>query len=219
LFHRWPLSKGEIACTKSHVEAIRSGIAVAPFVCILEDDTQLNAVLRDFLDPDWLASLPLFDILKLAGDRINSADMLAVPIEKRSGWQICVPLHPGYGAGAYIVSRAGAERILKRSKFVKDSLDVQFFRRPDPFMRFLDVRPFPIQINNEFPSFLAAQRWANVPVSRMRAKASWLPHRLILWDRRIRRLVAFVNAQGISGFARLRTIPTENAIYTTDSGF
>src|SRR6202034_261523 len=110
---RWPLSKGQIGCAASHRLAIKrifdSGAA---FGCVIEDDGEPHRTFPEFLDADWLATLPRFDILKLAGDEASSREMLAVPIARRAERPVWVPLHPSYASRCYIVSRQGAARVL-----------------------------------------------------------------------------------------------------------
>ena len=213
LSHRWPLSKGEIGCTASHLEAMRTVVAAGlPFACILEDDADPQGDFTAFLDPRWLTGLPRFDLLKLAGDASKLKEMRAVVVGSHAGRNVCVPLNPSYSTRAYIVSIAGARRVLARSPHVEYSSDVYLFRAPHPATRFLDIRPFPVGTTN-VASTLAAERWAQAPASAWRPLLTWLPHRTMLMGQRVRRLVAFLRSQGIGGLRRLRTIPVhdENA--------
>lgn len=113
-----------------------------------EDDGKFDATLAEFLDRDWLATLPTFDALKLACDWASRGDDLAVPISGRGTRQICVPLHPSYSARCYILSRNGAGQALRRMRVIDDTADYMLFRRPATHMRFLDVRPIVVGVTD-----------------------------------------------------------------------
>jgi glycosyl transferase, family 25 len=206
---RWPLSRGEIGCAASHRLAIEQVLKSGEnFGCVIEDDGKPLSTFAEFLDADWLAALRPFDILKLAGDEASRKDLLAVPIARRAGRRICVPLHPSYSARCYIISREGAVRILRRLRRIDDSLDVMIFRRPMTNLRFLDVRPIVVGITGA-ASTLQADRWHNAPAPWWRPFLSWAPHRLALIERKARRCATFLRVLGPDGFRRLEVIPLE----------
>ena len=192
LLLRFPLTAGQIASTASHrhaIELIRE--SGADFGCVMEDDGKFDATFAEFLDRDWLATLPTFDALKLACDWASRGDDLAVPISGRGARQICVPLHPSYSARCYILSRNGAGQALRR--------------RPATRMRFLDVRPIVVGVTDAKTTQRSYGR--DAPAPWWRPILSWMPHRLVLWDRKVRRYLAFVRALGPSGFRRLQVLP------------
>jgi GR25 family glycosyltransferase involved in LPS biosynthesis len=203
---RYPLSKGEIATTASHRLAIKRMLELnADFCCIMEDDARLDSTFPEFIDADWLSLLPPFDALKLACDWAGYRDDLAVPVASCGRRQVCVPLHPSYSARSYVLSREGAIRALRRMRVIDDSADLMLFRRPLPSMRFLDVRPVPVTLTDAGTT--QRERWRDAPAPAWRPALSWLPHRLVLMERKIRRYIAFVRAVGPDGFCRVRVIP------------
>jgi glycosyl transferase, family 25 len=207
---RWPLSNGEIGCAASHRLAIERVLqSGAAFGCVLEDDGKPAAAFAEFLDADWLAGLPAFDFLKLAGEEGSSNELLAVPIGRRAGYRVCVPLHPSYSARGYIVSRRGAARALARLRLIDDSVDVMLFRRPRTALRFLDVRPGVVGMTGA-ESTLHAERWHGAPAPWWRPALSWAPHRLALMERKLRRYVGFLRALGPGGLRRIEVIPLED---------
>lgn len=111
----------------------------------------------------------------------------------------CIPSH---APRCYIVSRQGAARALRRLRVIDDSSDVMMFRCPMTNVRFLDVRPILIDMIS-FESTLQADRWHNAPAPWWRPILCWVLHRLALWERKVRRLMAFANACGLDGFRRL----------------
>jgi hypothetical protein len=206
LLLRFPLTAGQIASTASHRHAIElvwdSG---ADFGCVMEDDAKFDSAFPEFLDRDWLATLPAFDALKLACDWASRGDDFAVPIAWRGARQICVPLHPSYSARCYILSRKGACQALRRLRVLDDTADYMLFRRPMTRMRFLDVRPIVVGVTDA----KTTQRnyGPDAPAPWWRPILSWMPHRLVLWDRKVRRYLAFVRALGLGGFRRLEVVP------------
>jgi len=206
LLLRYPRSVGEAATTASHrftIERIwESGV---DFGCVMEDDSKVDSTFREFLDRDWLATLPAFDALKLACDWAGRRDDLAVPIAQRGTRQVCVPLHPSYSARCYILSRKGAGNALRRLRVIDDTPDHMLFRRPMISMRFLDVRPILVGLADH----KTTQRdvGPDAPAPWWRPILGWMPHRLVLWDRKVRRYLAFVRALGLGGFRRLEVVP------------
>ncbi len=208
LLLRYPLTAGQIASTASHRLSIeRISESGADFACVMEDDGQLDSTFPDFLDRDWLASLPPFDILKLASDWAGRRDDLAVPIASRSARQVCVPLHPSYSARCYVLSRKGAGNALRRLRVIDDTTDFMIFRRPMTSMRFLDVRPIVVGLTGAETTQRNSGR--DAPAPWWRPMLSWAPHRLVLMDRKVRRYLAFARTLGAGGFRRLEVVPLE----------
>jgi GR25 family glycosyltransferase involved in LPS biosynthesis len=208
LMLRYPLSAGQIASTASHRLTIeRIWESGADFACVMEDDGQLDSTFPEFLDRDWLATLPPFDVLKLASDWAGRRDDLAVSIASRSTRQVCVPLHPSYSARCYVLSRRGAANALRRLRVIDDTTDFMIFRRPMTSMRFLDVRPIVVGLTG---AETTQRNWGrDAPAPWWRPILSWAPHRLVLMDRKVRRYLAFARALGAGGFRQLEIIPLE----------
>ena len=205
---RYPLSASQIACTASHRLTIeRICDSGADFACVMEDDGKLDATFPDFLDRDRLATLPPFDILKLASDWAGRRDDLAVAVARHGARQVCVPLHPSYSARCYVLSRRGAGNALRRLRVIDDTADFMIFRRPMICMRFLDVRPIVVGLTG---AETTQRNWGrDAPAPWWRPILSWAPHRLVLMDRKVRRYLAFARTLGAGGFRRLEVIPLE----------
>lgn len=202
LTRRMPLSRTEVAITASHLGVLRRvAEEQLPFACVLEDDAKPDASFPEFLDAGWLAGIAPFDLLKLSSTGLTGSDMRVLPLGSHAGRTLCAPLHPLYGAAAYIVSLAGAKRNLARASAIVESADVFLFRHPRPDARILEVRPCPV-----VPS--GAQRL------QIRATASvwWrllsaLPRTLALLEYKPRRYLAFIRAHGFGALKKLEDIP------------
>jgi glycosyl transferase, family 25 len=206
LSRRWPMSNREVACSASHLAALRViAEGASQFGCILEDDAVPEDDFPAVLDADWLAQLPRFDLFKLGGDVNMKGDQLAAPIGVRGDRQICTPLHPSYGARGYIASRAGARRVLARSQSIVDTADVFLFRAPFVPMSFLETRPFVVG-NAGLPSTLNGDNYENSPMPWWRPPLAWLPYTLATLGRKARRYLAFVSSRGVAGLFQIKRI-------------
>lgn len=202
LTRRMPLSRTEVAITASHLGVLRRvAEEQLPFACVLEDDAKPDASFPEFLDAGWLAGVAPFDLLKLSSTGLTGSDMRVLPLGSHAGRTLCAPLHPLYGAAAYIVSLAGAKRNLARASAMAESADVFLFRHPRPDARILEVRPCPV-----VPS--------GAPRLQIRATAtawwralSMLPRTLALLEYKPRRYLAFIRAHGLSALKKLEDIP------------
>lgn len=209
LSRRWPMSNREVACSTSHLAALRIiADGESDFGCVLEDDATFEDDFASFLDAAWLSQLPGFDLFKLAGDAGPTANQLAVLVARRGRRQVCTPLHPSYGARGYIASREGARRVVRKSDPIVDTADVFLFRAPFVPMRFLDVRPFVVG-DAGVPSTINGDNYENSPVPWWRPVAVWLPYTLATFGRKTRRFVAFLSSQGVAGLLKISRIATE----------
>lgn len=122
----YDLTPPEMGCTKSHraawSELIVSG---APCACVLEDD----AMLSDDFDcivgqHDWLPAR--YDLIKI---ETTQKDILLDkrPISEIDDRKLHRLRSRHLGAGGYIVSRAGAEKLLKLSESYQYPVDVLMF--------------------------------------------------------------------------------------------
>ena len=143
--------------------------------------------------------------MKLAGDCDLGRDLLALPLATHAGRRVCAPLHPSYGARAYIVSNEGARRSLARSDVIVDTIDVFLFRVPSPTARIIDVRPFPAT-SDDLPSTLASDRDRNAAAPWWRPIVAFVPYSLATIGRKVRRYLAFVGAHGVGALSRLEIL-------------
>ncbi len=202
LTRRIPLSRTEVAITASHLGVLRCVVQEElPFACVLEDDAKPDASFPAFLDSAWLAGISPFDLLKLSSTGLTGSDMRTLRLGSHAGRALCAPLHPLYGAAAYIVSLAGARRNLARSSFVADSADVLLFRHPRADARILELRPYPV-VQSRAPSL----QIKSVSTARRRL-LGWLPRRLALLEHSPRRYLAFIRAHGLRALTKLEDIP------------
>lgn len=206
LSRRWPMSKREVACSASHLAALRAiADGESPFGCILEDDAVPEDDFPSVLDAAWLAGLPRFDLFKLGGDVNFKGDQLAAPVGVRGERHICTPLHPSYSARGYIASREGAQRVLDRSNPIVDTADVFLFRAPFVPMSFLETRPFVVG-NAGLPSTLNGDNYENSPMPWWRPPLAWLPYTLSTFSRKARRYLAFISSRGVAGLFQIQKI-------------
>ena len=118
------LSREEVALVISHRMAWRRLLSsAAAHAVVLEDDVHLGAGFREFLTADF--SRYQFDAIKL--ETWNSKAWIS-----RRGQPVCGrKLHRlGYehfGAAAYVVSRAGAEKLLNATRPIVEPVDVTLF--------------------------------------------------------------------------------------------
>jgi glycosyl transferase, family 25 len=202
LTRRMPLSRTEVAITASHLGVLRRVAEEGlPFACVLEDDALPDASFPAFLDPAWLAGIGPFDLLKLSSTGLTGSDMRVLRLGSHAGRALCAPLHPLYGAAAYIVSLAGARRNLARTSIVVDSADIFLFRHPRPDASILEVRPCPV-----VPSGAPRLQIRAVASAWWRALSA-LPRRVALLEYQPRRYLAFIRAHGLRALRKLEDIP------------
>jgi len=166
-FHR-PLTAGEIGCYLSHRRVWRALLASRARCCVvLEDDMELAddfaALLGQLaaLDGDW-------DMIKLIGrDRESPCSRRRLGAGERE--LVRYRRVPSF-TGAYAISRAGAEKLLRRRAFGRP-IDVDLRHWWEAELRILGVLPYPAR-------FGAASRFSSTqPHGRERAPRSRL-HKL-----------------------------------------
>lgn len=106
------LSPGEIGCYLSHINCLKKFLSTQDeYAIILEDDVKIDSKLADFIKSiKRNMSRPFFDVL-LLGYRNGYGSFWGGAIwysNKLIRFVDC-----GYGAHAYLISRQGAEKILK----------------------------------------------------------------------------------------------------------
>jgi glycosyl transferase family 25 len=122
-----PLLPGEIACGISHLTAIAAGLRHdGDFFCVLEDDLLVEPDLAVCLDPQFLASLPAFDVLRLF-THIDRWDKPSKIVKYFNDRIVVRMLRPGWGCQGQIYSRRGAEKILKSMTNVCAPMDFALY--------------------------------------------------------------------------------------------
>lgn len=140
LFHGKKTIPSEVGCYFSHLLAMRS---------FLQTDDNVALIVEDDIgaDGDSLAVISAalnyadyWDILRLSG--LRHGHPLAVA-ELVSGYRLCVNLARQTGAGAYLVNRRAAQKMLAKMAVMKVPYDHAFDREWFYGLRALSVSPFP----------------------------------------------------------------------------
>ena len=125
---RWHLSDVEVAIFESHrrvwEDLVRREL---PYAIILEDDVKLSASLQDVIERIATISTAV-DVLKL--DRVIRFRRFGSPLAGFAGSQLEIrPIlwQSVYSCGAYLVSREGAEKLLRWSTSYSDLVDAFVF--------------------------------------------------------------------------------------------
>lgn len=130
------LSKEEAALVMSHRRAWRRLLSGgAGSAVVLEDDVHLGVGFSDFLQLDF--SQYAFDAIKL--EKWSSPVWISrkkLPVLGRSLHKLG---YEHFGAAAYIVSRAGAAKLLRATQPIVEPVDVTLFGKRAMFNRELDV--------------------------------------------------------------------------------
>jgi glycosyl transferase family 25 len=130
------LSKQEVALVISHRRAWRKLLSSgAAHAVVLEDDVHLGAGFADFLAVDF--SRYAFDAIKL--ETWNSRVWISrrgKPIGRRRLHRLG---YEHFGAAAYVVSRAGAHKLLSATRPIVEPVDVTLFGGPALFSKQISV--------------------------------------------------------------------------------
>jgi glycosyl transferase family 25 len=119
------LTKGEIGCWESHLALWREFVAGSdPFACIMEDDAIIASDFPRVLD--GIGALPPFDLLKLDQGR-PSVDLAGPPIQIAPGRHARRLLSFDAGTCAYVISRAGAGKLLRAARRYYMPIDVLMY--------------------------------------------------------------------------------------------
>lgn len=137
--HGRELRRGEVGCFVSHYRAWRH---------FLETDYQQLLVLEDDVFVDWPGVLPLIEI-----DFAGCIDYLRLcatrpTMGREIGWllgrRVLQYLHYCYGAQAYLLTRAGAEKFVAAAKVISRPVDDFLDRSWHHKVPNLGVAPFPV---------------------------------------------------------------------------
>lgn len=135
------LLDAEIACVLSHRKAWRSFLqSNAPFALFLEDDVELHAEMPTLLSKLAFV-MELTEFLRLYGLRKRSAMKVAPFLGQ---WQLAVQFSGPAGAQAYVLSRQGAERLLRHSERFTDPPDIFIDLRWRTGLKSMALLPWPV---------------------------------------------------------------------------
>jgi glycosyl transferase family 25 len=190
------LSRGEIACALSHLDAATlAARAEAPFTCVLEDDAVVEETLLPFLDADALAALPAFDVLRLHREKRFSR--VFAPIGEIGGRAIVAPFMPGFLGHAQIYSRIGAAKVAAHALPLGAPIDGVIYRDAMiPALRIVEARPGLVRARGR----TTIEDRAKPPVS----AAHFFRRKLYLLGRYLRSIRRFFVAWGFRGLRSLR---------------
>ncbi len=121
-----PLARGQIGCHASHIKAWMNvaGRDLGPAVLICEDDIKLPDNMPQLLDSLIAAAPPGWDIIRLSSPAKRSVYPVAALVD---GYRLARFSRITVNAGAYLISRAGAEKMI-RPGLRKNPLDVTISR-------------------------------------------------------------------------------------------
>lgn len=208
LFDR-SLTSGEIGCATSHFAVIRQFVSEEyDFACVLEDDViPLSDNIRHFLQPQTLAALPEFDVLRMMSD----------PARWRTpAWQVarvhdrCIyaMARPGFGTQGMIYSRAGLRKLVGQIGAIKAPVDFMFFHDCHiAGLRVLEIRPGLFEHDQQFlhPEFVKSSDIGIRPIANRRSMSlNDRIRRNLLRQRRKRMAVrSFIQTWGLRGLLRV----------------
>lgn len=132
------LTDGELGCYLSHVELWKKTAALPGWgAIILEDDVTLS---NDFVSTcEELLSVPLcFDVIRLGSLRVASGKTLWT---LSSGRQLLLPSDAPDGTQGYLLSRAGAKRLLERIASPRSPIDRELNQYWEHDLRVLLLAP------------------------------------------------------------------------------
>lgn len=136
--HAWQ-SEGELACSLSHLQAMRQFLTTpAPYAAIFEDDAILAPSLPALLE-QFEQTAPKVDILRL---ETNKTRMRLLPRGDTKIGEFAMHrlFSTGGAAAGYVISRKGAERVLAGEEVLFDLTDQALFNPYAPLARDLTVR-------------------------------------------------------------------------------
>ena len=208
LFDR-SLTSGEIGCATSHFAVIRQFVGEEyDFACVLEDDViPLSDNIRHFLQPQTLAALPEFDVLRMMSDPARWR-MPAWQVARVHDRCIYAMARPGFGTQGMIYSRAGLRKMVGQIGVIKAPVDFMFFHDCHiAGLRVLEIRPGLFEHDQQFlrPELVKSSDIGARPIANRRSMS--LNNRIrrnLLRQRRKRMAVrSFIQAWGLRSLLRI----------------
>ena len=208
LFDR-SLTSGEIGCATSHFAVIRQFVGEEyDFACVLEDDViPLSDNIRHFLQPQTLAALPEFDVLRMMSDPARWR-MPAWQVARVHDRCIYAMARPGFGTQGMIYSRAGLRKLVGQIGAIKAPVDFMFFHDCHiAGLRVLEIRPGLFEHDQQFlhPEFVKSSDIGIRPIANRRSMSlNDRIRRNLLRQRRKRMAVrSFIQTWGLRGLLRI----------------
>lgn len=169
-----PYRLSEEACFQSHLKAL--GLFLkdgGPAALILEDDAEFAPDATAAIDA-ILAIPGAWDAVRLEGLRTHGRRP-AIHIADLPGERMLVAsMRPVWGSAAYLISRAGAEKLLARGRRL-ETYDGYLGALAAHGLRFLDCAPFPIR-QAAGPSTIVHDAAPRAPLRQRRWFAAWWRH-------------------------------------------
>lgn len=144
-YHGKRVSAGEVGCYLSHLQALSTFLASGgEFAVILEDDVVFEAGFAELLER-LLERSDAWDMVKLSG--FHSGTPLPL-VSLNDDYTLAVPLSRHTGAGAYLVNRRAAQRLVDSLLPMRLPYDHAFDRSWELDFRMRLVTPLPV---NQMP--------------------------------------------------------------------
>ncbi len=137
------ITDSEIACYASHLKALALIVErSAAKAMILEDDVLIDDDFSLWLDGSYCIPEDV-DVLKFEG--FGSSHTLRIPIYHYATRDITFAYKPTGGAAAYLITLAGAKKVLKNLDVVRDQIDTDLFAYWITGLRTYELYPFPVR--------------------------------------------------------------------------
>jgi glycosyl transferase family 25 len=202
-----PLSVGEIGCAASLRAVLTSFLdGTDPFVCIAKDDASFAPDVRYFLDPTVLRALPPFDVMRLHNDARRAVNMSRIVAVLDAGYAVHAPLRLGIYSFAQVYTRSGAKAVISGLVPLTAPIDNLIYRDVGILgLRVLEVRPA-VVVARGLPSTIG-DRFNNAATRQPRSLIVILRRKMFLLRRRLRSIVSYARAWGVSATLHIRAFP------------
>jgi glycosyl transferase family 25 len=180
------LGAGELGCSLSHMRALLAFLSSdAPLALVLEDDFEVTPGGWERLDQLLSAGLS-FDVLKLGsppGSRLRDPE-----VWRDKGLRVVATLSPSTLSHAYVVTRAGAQRLVSTPGLASMPFDLFLRDTYRHRCRVLEVEPSLIGVGRlGGESAIAGERDASDRMRPVEAILAWLRIRLWRLEHNLRR--------------------------------
>lgn len=154
------LTNGEIGCLLSHLSALRRIIRRRlPLALILEDDAEWDGRFADFLAADIARFMQCCDVLKVESMRFAHEKQRGAVLTKGKSSELIVPIDPGFGSAAYLVTAEGARRLAAALGRFEEPVDAVLAHHERFYIVLAETRP-PLVRQGQYQTNLEPERWA-----------------------------------------------------------